>query len=59
MTAIPTSLEAAIAQSRAATRAAIENGVPRMIVEFAYPELKGAASGRAVLSGSAGHGPGL
>ena len=28
MTAIPTSLEAAIAQSRAATRAAIENGVP-------------------------------
>jgi len=41
MTAIPTSLEAAIAQSRAATRAAIENGVPRMIVEFAYPELKG------------------
>jgi len=41
MTAIPTSLEAAIAQSREATRAAIENGVPRMIVEFAYPELKG------------------
>ena len=41
MTAIPTSLEAAIAQSREATRAAIQNGVPRMIVEFAYPELKG------------------
>ncbi len=41
MTAIPTSLEEAIAQSREAARAAIQNGVPRMIVEFAYPELKG------------------
>lgn len=41
MTAIPNSLEEAITQSRAATRAAIENGVPRMMVEFVYPELKG------------------
>jgi hypothetical protein len=41
MTAIPNSLEEAIAQSREATRTAIQNGVPRMMVEFAYPELKG------------------
>jgi hypothetical protein len=41
MTELPNSLEEAIAQAREATRAAIENGVPRMIVEFAYPELKG------------------
>lgn len=41
MTVIPNSLEAAIDQSRAATRAAIQNGVPRMMVEFVYPELKG------------------
>jgi hypothetical protein len=41
MTTLPNSLEEAITQSRAATRAAIQKGVPRMMVEFAYPELKG------------------
>jgi hypothetical protein len=41
MTEIPTSLETAIAQSREATRAAIQAGVPRMMIEFVYPELKG------------------
>ena len=41
MVSIPTSLEEAIAQSREATRAAIANGVPRMMVEFVYAELKG------------------
>jgi hypothetical protein len=40
MTDIPTTLEEAIAQSRSATQAAIQNGVPRMMVEFVYPELK-------------------
>lgn len=41
MTDLPTSLETAIAQSREATRAAIQAGVPRMMIEFVYPELKG------------------
>lgn len=41
MTAIPNSLEEAIVQSRQATRLAIENGVPRLLVEFVYPELEG------------------
>ncbi|TVP69939.1 MAG: DUF1995 family protein [Leptolyngbya sp. LCM1.Bin17] len=41
MTDIPTSLDTAIAQAREATRAAIQAGVPRMTVEFVYPELKG------------------
>jgi hypothetical protein len=40
MTDIPNTLEAAIAQSRIATQAAIQNGVPRMMVELVYPELK-------------------
>ncbi|MEB3267515.1 MAG: DUF1995 family protein [Leptolyngbya sp.] len=37
---VPRSLEAAIAQAQAATRAAIEAGVPRILVEFSIPELK-------------------
>jgi hypothetical protein len=41
MTAIPNSLDDAIAQAREATRTAIKNGVPRMTVEFVYSELKG------------------
>jgi hypothetical protein len=41
MTEIPASLEDAIGQAREATRAAITTGVPRMTVEFVYPELKG------------------
>lgn len=40
MAELPDSLEAAIAQSREATRAAIQAGVGRMLVEFVYPELK-------------------
>jgi hypothetical protein len=40
MTDIPNTLEAAIAQARIATQAAIQNGVPRMMVELVYPELK-------------------
>ncbi len=38
---VPASLEAAIAQARGATQAAIEAGVPRMMVELVYSELKG------------------
>lgn len=41
MTAIPDSLETAIAQAREATRAALQAGVPRMTVELVYSELKG------------------
>ncbi|MGF1570021.1 MAG: DUF1995 family protein [Nodosilinea sp.] len=41
MTDIPASLEAAIIQAQQATRAAIQAGVPRLLVEFIYPELKG------------------
>ncbi|HIK45367.1 MAG TPA: DUF1995 family protein [Leptolyngbyaceae cyanobacterium M65_K2018_010] len=41
MIAIPTSLDDAIGQARAATRAAITAGIPRMTIEFLYPELKG------------------
>jgi hypothetical protein len=41
MTEIPVSLEEAIGQAREATREAITTGVPRMTVEFVYPELKG------------------
>ena len=37
---VPRSLEAAIAQAQAATRAAIEAGVPRILVDFSIPELK-------------------
>jgi hypothetical protein len=40
MTGLPTSLEDAIAQARAATRTAIQDGVPRLLVELIYPELK-------------------
>jgi hypothetical protein len=39
-TGVPRSLEAAIEQARIATRAAIEAGVPRILVEIAIPELK-------------------
>ncbi|MBD1872267.1 DUF1995 family protein [Nodosilinea sp. FACHB-131] len=38
---VPASLEDAIAQARGATQAAIQAGVPRMVVELAYSELKG------------------
>ncbi len=41
VTAVPASLEEAIAQARAATQAAIQAGVPRMMVELIYSELKG------------------
>jgi hypothetical protein len=41
MTAIPDSLETAIAQAREATRAALQAGVARMTVELVYSELKG------------------
>ena len=40
MPEIPSSLEAAIAQARTATQAAIQAGIPRMLVELVYPELK-------------------
>ena len=39
MTAIPDSLETAIAQAREATRAALQAGVPRMTDELVYSEL--------------------
>lgn len=38
---VPTSLEGAIAQARGATQAAIQAGVPRLVVELVYSELKG------------------
>jgi Domain of unknown function (DUF1995) len=38
---VPASLEDAIAQARGATQAAIQAGVPRMMVELVYSELKG------------------
>ncbi|HEY9880704.1 MAG TPA: DUF1995 family protein [Leptolyngbyaceae cyanobacterium] len=40
MTGIPSSLEDAIAQAKEATRTAIQDGVPRILVELVYPELK-------------------
>ncbi|MBD2259204.1 DUF1995 family protein [Pseudanabaena sp. FACHB-2040] len=40
MTGLPTSLEDAIAQAKAATRIAFQDGVPRLLVELVYPELK-------------------
>ncbi len=40
-TTVPASLEEAIAQARTATQAAIQAGVPRMMVELVYSELKG------------------
>lgn len=40
MSSLPDSLEAATAQAREATRAAIKDGIPRMMVELVYPELK-------------------
>ncbi|HEY9762640.1 MAG TPA: DUF1995 family protein [Trichocoleus sp.] len=40
MTGIPNSLEDAIAQAKAATRIAIQDGVSRILVELVYPELK-------------------
>lgn len=41
MTDIPISIEAAVAQARVATQAAIQAGVPRMMVQLVYPELEG------------------
>jgi hypothetical protein len=38
---VPASLEEAIAQARTAAQAAIAAGVPRMVVELVYQELKG------------------
>ncbi|WOD40452.1 DUF1995 family protein [Nodosilinea sp. E11] len=40
-TAVPASLEEAIVQARSATQAAIQAGIPRMMVELVYSELKG------------------
>ncbi len=40
MTGVPRSLEAAIEQAKEATRAAIQAGVPRILVEINIPELK-------------------
>ncbi|MGB3202536.1 MAG: DUF1995 family protein [Nodosilinea sp.] len=40
-TSVPASLNDAIAQARGAAQAAIQAGVPRMVVELAYSELKG------------------
>jgi hypothetical protein len=40
MTGVPRSLEAAIEQARTATRAAVEAGIPRILVEINIPELK-------------------
>ncbi len=40
MTQLPNTLEAAIAQSQAATQAAIQAGYPRVAVELLFPELK-------------------
>lgn len=40
MAGMPSSLEDAIAQAKAATRAALQAGVPRILVELVYPELK-------------------
>ncbi len=40
-TTVPASLEEAIAQARTATQAAIQAGLPRMMVELVYSELKG------------------
>ena len=42
VTSVPGSLDEAIAQARGAAQAAIGAGVPRMVVELAYSELKGA-----------------
>ncbi|MGF1520069.1 MAG: DUF1995 family protein [Nodosilinea sp.] len=41
VTTVPASLEEAIAQARTATQTAIQAGVPRMMVELVYSELKG------------------
>ena len=40
MTAVPRSIEAAVAQAKTATRAAIEAGIPRIVVDLNIPELK-------------------
>lgn len=40
MTGVPRSLEDAIAQAKVATHAAIEAGLPRILVEIVIPELK-------------------
>ena len=40
MTAVPRSIEAAVEQAKTATRAAIEAGIPRIVVDLNIPELK-------------------
>ncbi|MGF1522862.1 MAG: DUF1995 family protein [Leptolyngbyaceae cyanobacterium] len=40
MTGVPQSLETAVEQAKAATRAAIQAGVPRIVVDLNIPELK-------------------
>ncbi len=40
MTVLPTSLEEAIVQAQDAVRAAVANGIPRLMVELIYPELE-------------------
>jgi len=40
MTGVPRSLEAAVEQAKEATRAAIQAGVPRILIEINIPELK-------------------
>ncbi|MGD1941487.1 MAG: DUF1995 family protein [Leptolyngbyaceae cyanobacterium] len=40
MTAVPRSIEAAVDQAKIATRAAIEAGIPRIVVDLNIPELK-------------------
>ena len=40
MTAVPRGIEAAVEQAKTATRAAIEAGIPRIVVDLNIPELK-------------------
>lgn len=40
MTGVPRSIEAAVEQAKAATRAAIQAGLPRIVVDLNIPELK-------------------
>ena len=40
MTAVPRSIEAAVVQAKTAARAAIEAGIPRIVVDLNIPELK-------------------
>jgi len=40
MTGVPRSIEAAVEQAKEATRAAIQAGLPRLVVDLNIPELK-------------------